>query len=256
MAFIQKPKYSERRLVDHPTTMTIHLASIRARLILAFSVLLILLLAVAALSLLRLDGFTATTQEIVNFQVRRVFITQRMNLHAQAAAMDEEMAASSKAVNDLGQTGVALNVQADIDHVTRLQRRCTILLQETVELIEIEGPAKARDYFEDRTHRVLNTLLFESRALEAHLQQVMHIVPIQALALPGEDYSKDLDFTPSSIRARWDAGREFANRKIAVAPWRDTFDPAMESLCTGGFQGSQMIRPRIPYCFMQTKGEA
>lgn len=174
--------------------MTIHLASIRARLILAFSVLLILLLAVAALSLHRLDGLTATTQEIVNFQARRVFIAQSMNLHAQAAAMnllkllqtperdkrvplyaamDEEMAASSKAVNDLGHTGVALNVQADIDHVTGLQQRYTILLQETVELIEIEGPAKAREYFEDRTHRVLNTLLFESRALEAHLQQVM-----------------------------------------------------------------------------------
>lgn len=56
---------------------------------------------------------------------------------------------------------------------------------------------------------------------------VMHILPMQAPALPGEDHTKDLDFTPSGIRARWDAGRDFASRKIAEAPWRETFDPAM-----------------------------
>jgi diguanylate cyclase (GGDEF)-like protein len=47
------------------------------------------------------------------------------------------------------------------------------LLQETVELLEIEGPTKARAHFEGRTHKVLNTLLFDSRALETHLQQMM-----------------------------------------------------------------------------------
>lgn len=56
---------------------------------------------------------------------------------------------------------------------------------------------------------------------------VMHIVPMQAPALPGEDHTKDLDFTHKGIRARWDAGREFAKRKIAEAPWNDAFDPSM-----------------------------
>ncbi|MDP2679639.1 MAG: EAL domain-containing protein [Rhodoferax sp.] len=174
--------------------MMLHLATIRARLILAFSVLLGLLLAVAAVSLQRLEGLTTTTQEIVNYQARRVFMAQSMNLHAQAAAidllkllqtperdkrvplyaaMDEEMAASSKAVNDLAQTGVASDVQTYIDQVTDLQQRYAVLLQETVELLEIEGPTKARAHFEDRTHKVLNTLFFDSRALETHLQQVM-----------------------------------------------------------------------------------
>jgi NTE family protein len=52
-------------------------------------------------------------------------------------------------------------------------------------------------------------------------------VPLQAPALPGEDHTKDLDFTPAGIRARWDAGREFGRSKIAAAPWEDAFDPAM-----------------------------
>lgn len=174
--------------------MTIHLTSIRARLILAFSVLLGLLLAVAAVSLQRLEGLTATTQEIVNIQARRVFFAQSMNLHAQAAAidllkllqtperdqrvplyatMDEEMAASAKAVHDLAQTGLAADLQSYIGQVTDLRQRYATLLQETVELLEIEGPTEARAHFEDRTHKVLNTLLFDSRALETHLQQMM-----------------------------------------------------------------------------------
>lgn len=56
---------------------------------------------------------------------------------------------------------------------------------------------------------------------------VMHVLPLQAPALKGEDYTKDIDFTPDGIRARWDAGREFALRKIAAAPWNAEIDPGM-----------------------------
>ncbi|NCP54224.1 MAG: hypothetical protein GW845_03465, partial [Rhodoferax sp.] len=155
--------------------------SIRARLILAFTVLLGLLLAVAAVSLQRLEGLTAATQEIVNFQARRALLAQRINQHAQAeaiillnllqtkarddrvklyAALDEEIAASGKAVSDLDMTMLSADVQQEIDHVSDLRERYAVLLQETVELIELEGTSKARVYFEDRTHKVLNTLLF------------------------------------------------------------------------------------------------
>jgi len=168
--------------------------SIHARLILAFTVLLGLLLAVAAVSLQRLEGLTAATQEIVNFQARRALLAQRINQHAQAeaiillnllqtkarddrvklyAALDEEIAASGKAVSDLDMTMLSADVQQEIDHVSDLRQRYAVLLQETVELIELEGTSKARVYFEDRTHKVLNTLLFDTRALEAHLQQMM-----------------------------------------------------------------------------------
>jgi len=174
--------------------MLFNTMSIRARLILAFAVLLGLLFAVAAVSLQRLEGLTATTQEIVNVQARRALLAQRINQHAQTeaivllnllqtpergprvllyAALDEEIAASAKAVSDLDQTRLTADVQNEIDHVTDLRQRYGVLLQETVELIELEGTAKAHAYFEDRTHRVLNTLLFDTRALEAHLQQMM-----------------------------------------------------------------------------------
>lgn len=56
---------------------------------------------------------------------------------------------------------------------------------------------------------------------------VMHVLPLQAPALEGEDYTKDLDFTPAGIRARWDAGRAFALRTIAAAPWNAEIDPVM-----------------------------
>jgi len=174
--------------------------SIRARLILAFAVLLGLLFAVAAVSLQRLDSLTVTTQEIVNFQARRALLAQRINQHAQAeaiillnllqtaarddrvqlyAALDEEIAASGKAVSDLDMTMLSADIQQEIDHVTDLRQRYAVLLQETVELIELEGTSKARIYFEDRTHKVLNTLLFDTRALEAHLQQMMQSELVQ-----------------------------------------------------------------------------
>ncbi len=168
--------------------------SIRAQLVLAFAVLLGLLLAVAAVSLQRLDGLTATTQEIVNLQVRRALLAQRINQHAQAEAiillnllqttkrddrvrlyakLDEEMAASNKAVSDLDKTMLMPDVQQEIDHVADLRQRYAVLLQETVELIELRSTSRARAHFDDRTHKVLNTLLFDTRALEEHLQQMM-----------------------------------------------------------------------------------
>lgn len=56
---------------------------------------------------------------------------------------------------------------------------------------------------------------------------VMHIVPLRAPRIEGEDHSKDIDFTPAAIRARWAAGRESARRKIEAAPWEAGFDPVL-----------------------------
>lgn len=176
--------------------MMFHNLSIRARLMLAFAFLLGLLFAVAAVSLQRIDSLTATTQEIVNDHARRALLAQRINQHAQAeaiillnllqttvrdrrvqlyAALDEEIAASGQAVNDLDMTMLSAEVRAEIDQVSDLRKRYSVLLQETVELIELEGTTKARVYFEDRTQKVLNTLLFDTRALETHLQQIMQL---------------------------------------------------------------------------------
>jgi len=56
---------------------------------------------------------------------------------------------------------------------------------------------------------------------------VMHVLPMQAPALSGEDQSKDIDFTPAGIRARWKAGVAYAQRYIDAAPWNAPCDPML-----------------------------
>ncbi|MBL8511698.1 MAG: patatin-like phospholipase family protein, partial [Betaproteobacteria bacterium] len=54
---------------------------------------------------------------------------------------------------------------------------------------------------------------------------VMHLIHLRAPALKGEDSSKDIDFTPAGIAARWQAGREYALASVAKAPWQQAIDP-------------------------------
>ena len=56
---------------------------------------------------------------------------------------------------------------------------------------------------------------------------VMHILSLRTPRLDGEDGSKDIDFAPDRIRARWEAGHRLAAAKIAEAPCEGEFDPVM-----------------------------
>lgn len=56
---------------------------------------------------------------------------------------------------------------------------------------------------------------------------VMHVLPLRAPPLGGESNTKDIDFTPAGIEARWTAGRELARSRIAAAPWDQAIDPAV-----------------------------
>jgi len=53
----------------------------------------------------------------------------------------------------------------------------------------------------------------------------MHVVRLLAPPLEGEDHSKDVDFSPSGIRTRWEAGYSDTRRVLAQAPWTGHFDP-------------------------------
>ena len=53
----------------------------------------------------------------------------------------------------------------------------------------------------------------------------MHVVRLLAPPLEGEDHSKDIDFSPSGIRRRWDTGYADTQRVLAQAPWTGDFDP-------------------------------
>jgi NTE family protein len=53
----------------------------------------------------------------------------------------------------------------------------------------------------------------------------MHVVRLVAPKLDGEDHTKDIDFTPAGIRARWQAGYADTKRMLTAAPWRAPVDP-------------------------------
>jgi NTE family protein len=53
----------------------------------------------------------------------------------------------------------------------------------------------------------------------------MHVVRLLAPRLMNENHTKDIDFTPSGIRMRRDAGYEATTRALAQAPWQGEFDP-------------------------------
>lgn len=53
----------------------------------------------------------------------------------------------------------------------------------------------------------------------------MHVARLVAPRLDGEDQLKDIDFTPSGIRARWQAGYAETRRIVALAPWQRPVDP-------------------------------
>jgi NTE family protein len=53
----------------------------------------------------------------------------------------------------------------------------------------------------------------------------MHVVRLLAPRLMNENHTKDIDFTPSGIRMRRDAGYEATTRALAQASWRGEFDP-------------------------------
>ncbi len=53
----------------------------------------------------------------------------------------------------------------------------------------------------------------------------MHVARLVAPRLEGEDHTKDIDFTPAGIRARWQAGHADTRRMIERAPWTAPSDP-------------------------------
>ena len=53
----------------------------------------------------------------------------------------------------------------------------------------------------------------------------MHIVRLLAPSLDGQDQTKDVDFSPSGIARRWEAGHANALSAIARAPWQGEHDP-------------------------------
>jgi NTE family protein len=56
-------------------------------------------------------------------------------------------------------------------------------------------------------------------------QTWMHVVQLLAPQLDREDHTKDVDFSPSGIQRRWDAGYAHTKAVLAREPWVGQFDP-------------------------------
>jgi diguanylate cyclase (GGDEF)-like protein len=167
--------------------------SIRARLILSFSVLLCLLLAVASVSLQRFQVLTDKTGELIDEEVRRVFLAQNANQHAQAAAiyllkilqtperekrvplyaeMDADNAASESAITELSRGVVVPAVKEEVAQILALSKTYASVFQETVELVELGGPQAAHRHFDEKTSVVLASLLSATQSLVIKHQQL------------------------------------------------------------------------------------
>ena len=53
---------------------------------------------------------------------------------------------------------------------------------------------------------------------------LMHVVRLLAPRIKNEDATKDVDFSASGIRQRWDAGYDTTRRVIEQKPWQDECD--------------------------------
>jgi NTE family protein len=53
---------------------------------------------------------------------------------------------------------------------------------------------------------------------------VMHVVPLFAPRVDGEDHTKDIDFSPAGIKARRSAGYADTRRALDAAPWQREVD--------------------------------
>jgi NTE family protein len=70
----------------------------------------------------------------------------------------------------------------------------------------------------------------------------MHVVRLIAPAIDGEDHTKDIDFTPSGIRARWQAGYADAMRMVERAPWERAADPREGVII---HEGATQLTPKL-----------
>src|SRR5271166_3566005 len=72
---------------------------------------------------------------------------------------------------------------------------------------------------EKRNHPVVKDLA------EYGCRTQMHVVPLLAPRLDNENHTKDIDFSPSGIRSRWEAGYEHTMRALERRAWEDECDP-------------------------------
>lgn len=157
--------------------------TIRARLMLAITLLLALLAVVAALSYQGFQSLSRSTHDLVDRKARLAFLAARANQHAQTAAnhllrllltaerdarvpmyaaMDEALNAGDQALlqlENVATDNMLVGESATLGALRQVRTHYGEAFQETVERIELGGPMSAKGHFEASTEPALKALL-------------------------------------------------------------------------------------------------
>jgi NTE family protein len=69
----------------------------------------------------------------------------------------------------------------------------------------------------------------------------MHVVRLLAQPLKGEDHLKDIDFSPSGIQSRWQAGYADTARVLDKAAWTAPHHDPFEGFILHEAQAGEMM---------------
>ncbi|MCX7176173.1 MAG: methyl-accepting chemotaxis protein [Proteobacteria bacterium] len=167
---------------------------IGTRLTVAFTLLLLMLIAVAAFALAQMERQSSVTRVIVDEQSQRVSLAEELQHHAQGAAlpllqllvtqdrdqriplykqMDDANNAADDALAKLIKASPSAEDKRLLDALAAQRGSYRDLFRETVEQIELGGPQGAREHFAGKTQPALMQLLKTSAALVAQQHQAM-----------------------------------------------------------------------------------
>ena len=84
----------------------------------------------------------------------------------------------------------------------------------------------------------------------------MHVVRLLAPRLDNENHTKDIDFSPTGIRVRWEAGYADTARALQRAAWDDDCDPLegviLHRCVSHCRQRNRASRRYAHHCFQRT----
>jgi NTE family protein len=111
-----------------------------------------------------------------------------------------------------------LNRQKDVQYSSRIASQIT-RHQQTHRLRHVINELAARLPESERDRPEMKELMSYG------CQTRMHVVQLLAPQLSRENHTKDVDFSPTGIRQRWDAGYAHTRTVLAREPWVGQFDP-------------------------------
>lgn len=111
-----------------------------------------------------------------------------------------------------------LNRHKDVQYSSRIASQIA-RQQQAHRLRHVINQLAARLPESERSHPAVRELMSYGCATR------MHVVRLLAPQLDRETHTKDIDFSPSGIMQRWDAGYSHTRAALARKPWEGDFDP-------------------------------